>query len=575
MKNSATNNSNIITNNTIKKAFTLVELSVVVVIITVILAGIVISNMLITSAKLNKINSDARDFQILTTVFQNTFDCLAGDCTTVQLPPYIINNTPSTCFNLQSDYVTPLTTPVINGFNTGVIDTQVKQACAFYELIVFEPTAFGLQKSLFASSINSIIGINSANAITPISFKNASTGGQAGKMATDCAAYTAVVSAPATLFNVNFNSNGYCTGTTIGTGSSCNFGSFLNNNAILLNSQNYCSSGNFSGTLCFLFNVPTLSGNYNIQFASYAGGTQATTPTWSINNGVQTGASQGGNPTTTIPVTSLQQGLNTICVTQPNNAANTNAVGCNGSSHCSGCGVAMSVFAFQIQAADGTTVFNPSGTVIGTMNYSITYNNSLFNGGTCSGVNGTNGYGSAYGTAYCTSQCKTDITANNNTGGLLNIISGLGSNSLSQYLVGVTNPATSAFQTQAMWALMSMNSSVVTAPYEASQLPGLQGKMMFVARSSSTNASNDASNPMAAFSANFTNKYDTKFDDGMPWTGNVIAGKNVADMNNTTGCVSTALSSWANVNSNLTANYISNGNKLSTGCNMSILINTQ
>jgi prepilin-type N-terminal cleavage/methylation domain-containing protein len=73
-------------NNTKKQAFTLVEMSIVIIIITIMLAVLLVAKNLIESAKLNKINSDARDIQVLTDVFRNTFDCLAGDCPKVMLP---------------------------------------------------------------------------------------------------------------------------------------------------------------------------------------------------------------------------------------------------------------------------------------------------------------------------------------------------------------------------------------------------------------------------------------------------------------------------------------------------------
>ena len=123
-------------------------MSVVIVILAVLLSALIVSTMLITAAKINKIINEARDVQVLTDIFRNTFDCIAGDCSYKQLPKSISSQVPSACFNLQSDYATPLAAPVINtGFGTDQIDSNAKRTCMFYEFMALEPQAFGLPRA--------------------------------------------------------------------------------------------------------------------------------------------------------------------------------------------------------------------------------------------------------------------------------------------------------------------------------------------------------------------------------------------------------------------------------------------
>ena len=96
-----------------KKAFSLVEISVVIVIITLFMATIMASRVLIEATQLNKIHSDTANIQNLTDIFHNTFDCLAGDCPYKQLPENIRSQTPSGCFNLKNDYITHLNLKIL------------------------------------------------------------------------------------------------------------------------------------------------------------------------------------------------------------------------------------------------------------------------------------------------------------------------------------------------------------------------------------------------------------------------------------------------------------------------------
>ncbi len=154
-----------------KKAFTLVEMSVVIVIIAVMLSAIMVSKILVTSAKINKIQQDYRDINILSTLFQNTFDCLPGDCQINNLTPAIINATPSACFNLStttgmgdanspgntSGTTTTLST-LITMPNSSAIASPADRTCAFYQMQAFEITGK-------TASIKQLFAINNANAI--------------------------------------------------------------------------------------------------------------------------------------------------------------------------------------------------------------------------------------------------------------------------------------------------------------------------------------------------------------------------------------------------------------------------
>ena len=162
-----------------KSAFTLVELSVVVVIIAIMLSAIIVSRSMITSANLQGVYKDILDFSKLTTLFTNEYGCAPGDCSVSLLPAKIVNATPSACFNLSTTTgmgnaattgnsiatTTAATTQYIAAFGTGTIDSNAKRTCAFYELQAFEPSGFGGSASAKKQGFNSILGVQNANAI--------------------------------------------------------------------------------------------------------------------------------------------------------------------------------------------------------------------------------------------------------------------------------------------------------------------------------------------------------------------------------------------------------------------------
>lgn len=59
--------------------FTLVELSIVIIIIALLISGIVSGMSLIKSAKLNSVISDLQDFRVAYNTFQSTYSALPGD----------------------------------------------------------------------------------------------------------------------------------------------------------------------------------------------------------------------------------------------------------------------------------------------------------------------------------------------------------------------------------------------------------------------------------------------------------------------------------------------------------------
>jgi hypothetical protein len=377
---------------------------------------------------LNKINSDARDIQVLTEVFRNTFDCLAGDCNYKQLPKNISSKTPSGCFNLQSDYITPLATAIITAFNTDEIDSNAKRTCMFYEFMALEPQAFGLPRDAVASKVNALFGMNSANAV--------------GKLLVD--------------------------------------------------------------------NPPFFS-NYSVTKIAEINATSAANMIlWLANK-------------------------------------NAHYANCNSYSEAYGCGT-------HNNCSDYSTVYS-----------------CLVNAGATLGIRQAYD-GSVNGFALMVSNIA------NEPANVAQQIAGI--NILFLSIKGETNPV---INKDAMWDMRTSTITTQAYPKEASNLPYLIGKQMLIARNTSTNNINStdidgnvipvANDNMAGFDASFSKKLDAKFDDGKPYTGNIIAGKNVADLANTSGCTNVSLANFAAVTSNLGASY-ANGKSLDGGCVVGFVVKT-
>ena len=114
-----------------KKAFTLVELSVVIVIISIMLSTVIVSRSLIASAKINKIQEEYRMFNQNIQVFETGHNCLAGDCTVAQLGS-ISSVLPPLCGTQSNNPA------VVGSFydavNTGSIESSLKRTCMMLEL---------------------------------------------------------------------------------------------------------------------------------------------------------------------------------------------------------------------------------------------------------------------------------------------------------------------------------------------------------------------------------------------------------------------------------------------------------
>lgn len=131
--------------NRARKAFTLIELSVVVVIIAIMLSTILVSRSLIVGAKVNKIQEEFRMFNGAFQMFYNTYDCYPGDCPAAYIPdlagvsatasPYysFLNASNGFCTN-PTGVTTSSTGSVFGVLNTGMIESPTKRTCMMIEL---------------------------------------------------------------------------------------------------------------------------------------------------------------------------------------------------------------------------------------------------------------------------------------------------------------------------------------------------------------------------------------------------------------------------------------------------------
>ena len=481
-----------------KKAFSLVEMSVVIVILAVLLSALIVSRTLITIAKINRIVNDARDIQVLTDIFRNTFDCIAGDCSYKELPKSISSQVPSACFNLQSDYETPLTTPVINtGFGTDQIDSNAKRTCMFYEFMALEPQAFGLPRgSLATNKMNSIFGINVANAIQKLDKNNA----------TQFLVSPWIASCPA--------------------------------------NAKYCNEDGFrvresSYSLQPFLTACTSNGNI-INKCMNTSSTFYTDNFW--------GASYEATSSFSIPTTIDGQ--------------------------------TKYVIGYLYKHPDGltlrfyysdTSTANPDNVAVATSLKKI-YINKAEMGSACTG--GTNPVD------VCQIALKAIYTDQNKS--LLELQQDSKYDWLSRSYLGISNPQVPGL-TSSMWDARTINATAPTYPYESGYLDQTKGKIMLIARDNSTNNINstDTSNVsivpqndiLASFDSSFSQKLDRKADDGMPYTGNIVAGKNVAAKELATGCTNVTFADWADVTNNLTAKY-NVDTDIANGCVVGFVIKT-
>lgn len=120
-----------------KTAFTLVELSVVVVIISIMLSTVLVSKTLIDSVKVNKIQEDARMLNISVQLFFDRYGCLPGDCMASQIPDLVAAGLNSLCTTATPYVLCSPGAPGCEGatpLGTGAIETATKRTCMMYEL---------------------------------------------------------------------------------------------------------------------------------------------------------------------------------------------------------------------------------------------------------------------------------------------------------------------------------------------------------------------------------------------------------------------------------------------------------
>jgi len=110
-------------------AFTLIELSIVVIILSVLIATILTSRTLVDNAKVNKIHEDYRSFRNVINIFFDNFGCLAGDCNAIQMGDLLVTRASG---SLNAGCVTQ--SPPTLVFNTSQIDNVIKRTCMMFEL---------------------------------------------------------------------------------------------------------------------------------------------------------------------------------------------------------------------------------------------------------------------------------------------------------------------------------------------------------------------------------------------------------------------------------------------------------
>jgi prepilin-type N-terminal cleavage/methylation domain-containing protein len=106
-----------------RRAFTLVELSVVVVILSILIATVLVSRNLIANAKIGKIMEEFRSFNTAVSTFNHAYGCLPGDCHASQVADLVAEGLSTAC------------TDGTNGpINTGLVDRVGKRTCMMYSL---------------------------------------------------------------------------------------------------------------------------------------------------------------------------------------------------------------------------------------------------------------------------------------------------------------------------------------------------------------------------------------------------------------------------------------------------------
>jgi len=105
-----------------RNAFTIIELSVVVLILALLISTVLVSKALIDSAKINKIQEEYRGLSNAISLFQDAYECIPGDCNTRQISQLITSGLNATCVG------SSLT------LNNSQIWDVTKRTCAMHEL---------------------------------------------------------------------------------------------------------------------------------------------------------------------------------------------------------------------------------------------------------------------------------------------------------------------------------------------------------------------------------------------------------------------------------------------------------
>ncbi len=141
----------------------------------------------------------------------------------------------------------------------------------------------------------------------------------------------------------------------------------------------------------------------------------------------------------------------------------------------------------------------------------------------------------------------------------------------------------SSLKTQAMWDLRTAGSNGTSGFYpfellDTTNLSQYKNQQVLIARDNSTNDITINTAAMPALNAQISQKIDIKFDDGKPYTGNIIAGQSAINTIAGTSCTTTSLATpittaqWQ-ASAVSTANYINtNSTNLANGCVLGWLI---
>ncbi len=488
----------------------------------------------------------------------------------------------------EEDYTTPLATPIITSFNTGEIEQNSKRTCMFYEFMALEPQAFGLPQSRVASNgsnrintssmiastnifrnrsngnnngLNSLFGVNEARAIglgkglylqnNPALNVTVAVPGQVKAINTEIVANNNIIQSCSIYTNNAMASPSY---TPPVSSNYAGYGQFFKDNWVGFTPSGFLSVAGTNSRTMFFY-VTDISVDHFIESSTDNDGNYV------LNN---------NGPVSTVQYSTSrkdriypQLGLNKITFTVSS-------------------GANQSGLAFKITDQSGTGLTDSRQTVNGGLTAGSGLNNGSCPDG-CAGVN-----------CFCGSQCNALLGAGAGLGDnlitLANKNTALNSqlatlkdpNSyLEKSIATATQPQIPGFSHSSMWDLRTISSIAgkETYPYEATtaEMSKYNTKTLMLIRNNSTNnidstdignaAISPANNNMAGLSASSAQKFDLKFDDGKPYTGKIISGKNVSQMGNNSGCTNSSGSTWSQV---ATANpqtveYVKN-NAIENGC---------